>query len=209
MIFNNSKNTPYYTQRNNKKRPSAACNVTAATQACMITENNFPHPQGMQSEDFLMELLESKEAWSLLNTVLPGAICNPWNVSHCIAWAVNKACYKRICKVEIITLQEMIHHILCGGSISVSGKFTKSGHFVCLVGLETDQEDIYTIKSHHDVDLSKIRNIIVDDPWGDYTKNYKETNGNDVVIPIDVFVDLIFGKDKVKTAQMYYRSEVA
>jgi hypothetical protein len=208
MIFNNSTKTPYYTQRNNKKRPAAACNVTAATQACMITDNKFPHPEGMQPEDFLMEILETKEAWSLLNTVIPGALCNPWNVSHCIAWAVNKACGKRICKVETVTLQEMIYHILKGNSISISGRFTKSGHFVCLVGLETDQ-DIDTIKSHHDVDLSKIKNIIVDDPWGDYTKNYTDFNGNDVMLPIKDFVNLVFGKDKVKTAQMYYRPEAA
>jgi len=208
MIFNNSKKTPYYTQRNNKKRPASACNVTAATQACMITDNKFPHPEGMQPEDFLMELLETKEAWSLLNTVLPGALCNPWNTSHCIAWAVNKAVGQRVCKVETITLQEMIYHIYYGGSVVVGGKFTQSGHFVCIVGLETDQ-DIDTVRSPFDIDISKIKNIIVDDPWGDYMKNYKCTNGNDVFVPISVFINLIFGKNKVKTSQVYYRAEVA
>ena len=208
MIFNNSKKVQYYSQRNNKKRPAAACNVTAATQACMITNNRFSYPENSQPEDLLMGLLETKEAWSLLNTVLPGALCNPWNTSHCIAWAVNKVCGKRICKVETVTLQEMIYHIVSGGSISVSGRFTKSGHFVCLVGLDTDQ-DVYAINSPNEVDISKIKNIIIDDPWGDYTKDYKDVNGNDVIIPIQDFINLVFGKDKVKTAQMYYRSEVA
>ncbi len=204
MIFNRSKNYPYYTQRNNVKSPSAACNVTAATQACIITGNNFEHPAKTQPEDHLMELLETQEAWNLLNTVLPGAICKPRNVSHCIAWAVNKAVGKRICRVETVSLQEMLYHVITGGAVVVSGRFTKSGHFVCIVGLETDQE-IENITKAEDINMSQIKNIIVDDPWGDYKTAYQNQNGNDVFLPVSTFVKTVFGKDKVKTAQMYYQ----
>jgi hypothetical protein len=209
MIFNRSSKIPYYSQRNNKKRPSSACNVTAATQACAITDNLFQHPAGEQPEDYLMGILETPEAWELLNIKFPGARCNPWNTSHCIAWAVNKASGRRICRVETVTLQEMLHHIIItGGAVVVGGKFTKSGHFVCIVGLDTEQ-DIAEIRTVDDIDLSKIKNIIIDDPWGDYTKRYKDPNGNDVLIPLADFNHLIFGKNKVKTAQMYYPSEAA
>lgn len=209
MIFNRSRNTPYFSQRNNKKRPASACNVTAATQACAITDNLFHHTTGEQPEDYLMGILETKDAWDLLNSKLPGAICNPWNTSHCIAWAVNKAVGRRICRVETVTLQEMLHHIIItGGAVVAGGRFTKSGHFVCIVGLDTEQ-DISDIKTLDDIDLSKIRSIIIDDPWGDYTKRYKDTNGNDVFIPLVDFNTLIFGNNKVKTVQMYYNSEVA
>jgi hypothetical protein len=205
MIFNRSKNAPYYSQRNNKKRPASACNVTSATQACAITDNKFWHPQEVQPEDYLMELLESREAWNLLNTIFPGAIINPWNTSHCIAWAVNNAVGKRICRVETVTLREMLHHLILGGAVVVGGKFTRSGHFVCLVGFETSQ-DVYDLNNADDINISEIQRIIIDDPWGDYTRNYQNHNGNDVFMPLDEFKKLIFGNNNVKTAQMYYQS---
>lgn len=208
MIFNVSKNKEYRSQRKTKRRPASACNVTVATMGCIITGNEFKKTDGLMPEDYLMDMLGTKDAWALLNSKLPGAICNPWNTSFCIAWAVNQAVGKRICRVEEVSLQEMVHHVLEGGAVGVGGKFTKSGHFVCVVGLDTEQ-DIDTINNADDVDLSKIRNIIIDDPWGDYTKNYKDINGNDVLLPVSVFENVVFGKNKIKTAQMYYPAEVA
>ncbi len=210
MRFNNSEGFSYFSQRNNKKRPGSACNVTAATQACALTGNEFNHPDGIQPEDYLMSILESGEAKRKLNSIFPWAKFNPWNTSHVIAWAVNKAVGKTICEVKKITLQEMLYHILVGGAIVVGGKFTRSGHFITVVGWGSDQfSPITQINKPTDIDINLVTDIIIDDPWGDYTTGYRDPCGNDITLHIDIFMKLVFGKNKTKTAQLYYPTEVA
>lgn len=205
MILNRSRKEEYRSQRKTKRRPSSACNVTVAVMGTLMTGNRIETPDGLLPEDYLMDLLETKEAWDLLNTVMPGAVINPWNTSYCIAWAVNKAAGKRICRVEQVSLPEIVHHLADGGSAGIGGRFTKSGHFVCIAGVESDQ-DLSEIASPEEVDIGKIKKIIIDDPWGDYSTGYKDHDGNDVSLPVKQFLDLTFGRNKVKTVQMYYPS---
>ena len=206
MIINFTKDQAYRSQRKTKKRPGAACNVTVATMCCLNTGNSFESPASMLPEDYLMSLLESKEAWSLLNKYIPGAKCNPWNTSYCIAWAVNKAVGKKICKVEEVSFIDMIEHIVInGGAIGVGGSFTASGHFVSIAGFVTDQLDLETCGKDK-IDVSKVTHIVVDDPWGNYLKKYKDIDGNNISIPIAEFKKVIFGKRSTKTVQMYYKS---
>jgi hypothetical protein len=211
MKFNFSLGFKNRSQRKTKRRPSAACNTTVATMACIYTGNKFTVPDGVLPEDHLMDILDSTEGRKVLNSYSPGAKCNPWNVSYCIAWAVNKAAGKKICTVEEASLQDMVFHILQGGIVGIGGGFVKggtSGHFVAVVGVETDQ-NIDEINVSDDVDITKIKTIIMDDPWGDYTSQYKNHDGNDVTLPVENFLSLTFGKSKVKTMQMYYPSEAA
>jgi len=203
MIFNRSRDSQYRSQRKTKTRPASACNVTVAAMACMMTGNEINSPEGVMPEDYLMSLLETEEAWNLLNSIFPGSVINPWNTSHCIAWAVNKGTGKRVCRVEKVTLEEIIHHLVSGGAAGVGGKFTKSGHFVCIAGVESDQ-DITGIESPLDIKTSLIKNIILDDPWGDYRTGYQNRDGNNVSLPVKDFINLTFGKESVKTVQMYY-----
>lgn len=205
--LNRSKGISYYTQRNNKKRPSSACNVTAATQTCVITGHKIPAPTGMQAEDYLMSFLESQEAVEKLKSFYPYATFNPWNTSHCIAWAVNKALGKEVCRVEKRTLQEILFHLVQGGGAVVGGRFTRGGHFISIVGFKSMQN--YTkLNSPEDLLIKAVNSIIIDDPWGDYTAGYREHSGDDIEIPVEDFQKLIFGRNDVKTTQMYYSEEV-
>jgi len=205
MILNKSRNKEYRSQRDTKRRPSSACNVTVAVMGIVQSGNRIETLHGIMPEDYLMDLLGTDEAWNLLNTVMPGSVINPWNTSYCIAWAVNKAIGRRICKVEKVTLPEIVHHLSEGGAVGVGGRFTKSGHFVSIAGIESDQ-DLSVITNPSEVDITRINNIIIDDPWGDYRTGYKNHNGNDIILPVKDFLNITFGKDKVKTVQMYYKT---
>lgn len=209
-IKNLSKTLGYLSQRKNKKRPAASCNVTVATMAAEISGFSIGTINGMSGPDYVMSLLESKEAWSLLDKYVPGRGCNPWNVSYCIAWAINKAVGKRFCRVEEVTLEDMLVHISQNkGAIGVGGGFTSkvpatAGHFVCVVGYVIDEDE-----AEYPININKITHVIVDDPWGNYLKKYSDSNGDDIEIPVETFKKLVFGKSPTKKVQMYYQSEVA
>lgn len=179
-----------------KHRPKAECNTTVATMGCIYTGHQF-QTDGIMPEDFLMDILDSDEGRAYLQKIVPGAKYNPWNDSHCIAWAVNKAVGKEVCKVLKVTIEEMAEHILEGGAVGIGGGFLSggtSGHFVCVVGIER-------------FDRNKIKNIIVDDPYGNYFEGYKDHfNGNDIIFPVDLFKKLTFGNSNTKTMQFYYKS---
>lgn len=174
-----------------KRRPKSACNVTVATMGCIYTFNKIPSPDGIMPEDYLMDILDSDEGRAYLQSIVPGAKYNPWNDSYCIAWAVNKAVGKEVCKVKKCTLQEMANHIYSGGVIGIGGGFIKrsgtSGHFVCVVGI-ADNGD-----------------FIIDDPYGNFLNGYKNQDGNDMQIDVALFKKLTFGNSKTKTMQFYYK----
>lgn len=178
-----------------KRRPKSECNTTVAAMGCIYTGHKF-QTDGSLPEDFLMDILDSNEGRAYLQKIVPGARYNPWNDSYCIAWAVNKAFGKKVCKVVKVTIDEMAEHILDGGAVGIGGGFLNGktyGHFVCVVGIEK-------------LDKNKIKNIIIDDPYGNYFDHYKDHfDGNDIVFPVDLFKKLTFGRAKTKTMQFYYR----
>lgn len=179
-----------------KRRPKSECNTTAAVMGCIYTGNNIESYDGVMPEDYLMDILDSEEGKSFLQKIVPGAKYNPWNDSYCIAWAVNKALEKEVCKVVKASLDQMATHICNGGAAVVGGGFLSggtSGHFVCVVGIETDEDN-------------NIKNIIVDDPYGNYNTDYKDHfDGNDIKFPVKTFIRLTFGNSQTKTMQFYYR----
>lgn len=196
MIKNISEGIKNRYQMLTKRRPKSECNTTTATMACIYTGHTI-ESGGLLPEDFLMDILDSEEGRAYLQKIAPGASYNPWNDSYCIAWAVNKALGKEVCKVIKATLDQMITHISSGGAIAIGGGFLSggtSGHFVCVVGYETDGKNA-------------VKNIIIDDPYGNYNTNYKDHfDGNDIKIPVDKFIKLTYGSSKTKTMQFYYKA---
>lgn len=179
-----------------KRRPKSECNTTSATMGCMYTGHTIPAPDGVMPEDYLMDILDSEEGRAYLQKIVPGARYNPWNDSYCIAWAVNKAIGKEICKVVKATLPEMVEHIKNGGAVVLGGGFLSggtSGHIVCVVGVEYNDD-------------TSIKNIIVDDPYGNYNTGYKDHfDGNDIKFELSTFIKLTFGSSSKKSMQFYYR----
>ena len=186
-IFNISLGIKNRLQMLTKRRPKAECNTTSATMGCIYTGHKIPTPDGILPEDYLMGILDSPEGRAYLQKVCPGAEYNPWNDSDCIAWAVNKAVGKDVCRVVKATLDEILTHVANGGAAVVGGGFIAGvgtfGHFVCVVGHKTD-------------DNNKVTEIIYDDPL----------KGNDMALTVAKFVKLTFGKSKRKTVQLYSRA---
>lgn len=178
-----------------KRRPKAECNTTAASMGIEYTGHTMPVPYE-QMPDYLMDILDSPEGRIYLQKITPGAKYNPWNDSRCIAWAVNKAFEKEICKVKEVIFPEIVEHIKSGGAVVIGGGFLSggtSGHFVCIVGFKF-------------ADDTSITDVLVDDPYGNYNTHYKDHfDGNDIVFPVAEFIKLTFGKSKTKTVQLYFR----
>lgn len=195
MIFNISKGIKNRYQMLTKRRPKSECNTTAATMAAIYTGHKI-ESGGLMPEDYIMDILDSEEGRAYLQQITPGAKYNPWNDSYCIAWAVNKAANSEICEVVKATFDEMIEHISNGGAVVIGGGFLSggtSGHFICVVGFENEN--------------GKVKNVIVDDPYGNYNTGYKDHfDGNDIIFPVDTFIKLTFGTAKSKTMQFYTRA---
>lgn len=211
MHYNISELKEYRDQRDNKLMPSSTCGPTGAANALLASDISLDSfPAGIQPEDYITGILQANEAYDRLKKIDSHARYNPWNTSYLIAWAVNKAVKKQVCKVETLGVAEMIFHLIKEESAIVAGgSFTASGHFVCIVGFESAQEDIYGIESAHDVDLNQLSGIIIDDPWGDYKTHYKNHDGNDVEMPLADFKKIVMKGENIKTCQVYYRRYAA
>jgi len=211
MKYNISELAEYRTQCDNKLRPSGTCGPTGAANALLASDIPLDRfPANMQPEDYITSILQTNEAYERLKKQDPGAKYNPWNTSYLIAWAVNKAVGKQVCKVETLGIADMIFHLVKEESAIVAGgRFTAAGHFICIVGFETDQDDILGIESSHDVDLKQLKGIIIDDSWGDYRTHYKKHNGNDVLMPLADFRMIVMKGENTKTCQVYYRRYAA
>jgi len=184
MILNISNGIKNRLQMLTKRRPKAECNTTAATMGCLYTGHKIPS-DGIMPEDYLMDILDSVEGREYLQKIVPGAKYNPWNDSYCITWAVNKALGTEVCKVVKATIAEMLAHLSSGGAVAIGGGFLNggtSGHFVCVVGYETD-------------DKNAVKSIIYDDPL----------KGNDIKLSVSAFGKVTFGGNKQKTMQFYYK----
>ena len=193
------------TQRDNELMPNGTCGPTSDANALECSAIEVKVPKGKQVEDAITEILMTPEAKAYLKKIDPSAGYNPWNTSYCLVWAVNKLVGRKVAKVEEMSMEDMVFHITSmSAAIVVGTKFTDMGHFVCLVGFVTEQDEYIDAKTPHDIDGSKITHIIIDDSWGDFTTKYKSKNGNDVKLPVKDFKKLVMNGNVTKTCQVFY-----
>lgn len=188
--INLSRDSDYCTQINNKKLPYESCNTTAAIMALDASGITYPRRDGVQPEDDLTELLLTSEAWRVFrlnHSAARNAGLKPQNVSPMLAWGINKFVGHKVDNFIINgTLQQMIWLLLNGKALIMSGSFTKSGHFVTVVGFASKQHR-ENINNALAVDICKIDAIIVDDPYGNYYTGYGDYHGNDVRFSLQDF----------------------
>lgn len=192
MTKNNSKDKPYYTQRNNRLKPNGACNVSAMVAALSaagwavetLGTQKYPQP-----EDSLMDFILSSNAcqnmWKRLD---PCGKCPPNEWHPVLAYGTNLwlessgLCSKNVVEWrEDIFFSDIIKNIDAGGSYVCSGVFVAQGkktigHVVAVVGYESSDE---------------ATDFIIDDSWGDYHTEYASHNGNDVKMPLGDFMRLM------------------
>lgn len=196
MKKNNSKNKPYYTQRNNKLRPNGACNVTsmiAAFSAAGWDVDKLATKEYPQPEDALMHfILADKDVDSFWRKLDPPGRYAPNEWHAVLAYGTNL--YMKQCGLlaegesavewgERRSVSDIQKTLDEGGAAVLSGVFVAEGkktigHVVACVGYKTD-------------DSGKISHFVIDDSWGDYRTEYANQNGNDVEMPLADFKAMI------------------
>lgn len=182
---------PYHTQRNNRHFPASTCNTTAMVMALLGSGVEFSVPPGVQPEDYLTELTEAYDARAYRQAKHPHlAHRRPREVHAVLSWVVNTKLIGHT--VTQFTQVAPVRYLLwrlavLGRGAVVSGPFTPEGHMVSLAGFETDQEDLSGTPNSTYLDLSKVRRILIDDPWGDYREGYRSHSGDDISLTLDEF----------------------
>jgi hypothetical protein len=187
-VINNSLPESYFSQRNNRRSPYSACNVTAMVDATAAAGWPIPEPkdgEDQQPEDRLMLFIETdqecRQMWATLDPRMEIPI-NQWMAV--LTLGLNRWMGQIISLwTESATIPRMIGQLMQGGTCVVSGTFPRvGGHVVAIVGLEYEESDLGDPVPH---------NWIIDDPYGDYRTNYESERGDDVRMPHDTFLAVL------------------
>ena len=191
-IVNNGAGKPYYTQRNNRLSPAAACNVTAMIAGLSAAGFDVDHlvPAGIQPEDALLEFLRADERVQRFyrdqdphKTIPP----NEWHPVLCYGtnlWIADKLGVKPVDYHYSMQVRDFVAAIDAGGAVVTSGKFEikpgqRSGHVVAVTGYHRNN--------------GKLTGFIIDDSWGDYHDYYLTKRGKAIFMSIDDFKKIIRG----------------
>jgi hypothetical protein len=191
-VINNSLGKPYYTQRNNRLSPGAACNVTAMVSALAAAGWPFPAGPHEQPEDNLMAFIRSAPAVLRRRDVIDPSRRfppNEWHELLCLGTNLWLAPFRgpEIRLRFDLGLRDIVSAIEAGGAAVMSGLFqtekSEIGHVVPVVGFVLADSEILT-------------HLILDDPWGDYRTLYKSERGDDVLMPAADFYALLRPRGK-------------
>jgi hypothetical protein len=186
-VVNNSLGKPYYTQRNNRLSPGAACNVTAMVSALAAAGWPFPAGPHEQPEDNLMTFIRSSpqvlRRWDVLDPAhkIPP---NEWHELLCLGTNLWLAPFRgpEIRLRFDLRLEDVARAVGLGGAVVMSGRFeterSEIGHIVSVVGFRAEDSEI-------------LSHLILDDPWGDYRTRYRSAQGDDVFMPAVDFYALL------------------
>lgn len=183
-VINNSAPADYYSQRNNRRSPYAACNVTAMVDA--LAAARWPLPpardwEDQQPEDRLMLFIEAdSECRHMWRTLDPRGELPPNQWHAVLALGTNRWMGQVIVQFsESVEIPRMIGQLALGGTCVVCGRFPRtSGHLVALVGVAMEEP-------------ARPSYWIIDDPYGDYHTNYESERGDDVQLPHEDFLRIL------------------
>jgi len=187
----------YYSQINNTYLAMSSCMRTAEIMFLIyngvqvveagskfdITRPFIVYPKSMQPEDFLTALTESPWGYELRNAISWAANQSipPGQVHVVIAEIVNNLIGKSVDRfVNTNDITILFNELFNKRSVMTSGRFTPTGHAVCVCGYRLD-------------DNNQITDLLVDDPYGDYFTNYASQKGNNIWFPLDTFKKLWSG----------------
>jgi hypothetical protein len=201
---------PWFSQRNNQLFYWDACNVTSMVAALTYSGIKLPSdPKYDQPEDSLLSFLRSDSRVDLeYQKLFPDMYniyiannrdphkCTPPNELHpLLSYGTNLwlgGDREQYTKFRWdLTQQEVIYEIVKGHAVVQSGLWANLNHITCMTGLDTNQDDIINITDINQIDLSKITNMIMEDPWGDYHDNYKTQRGRDIVVSQSDYLSLV------------------
>lgn len=197
-VINHSKNSDYNKQRNNEILPIETCGPTSMAMALLQAGYRDWTKKNEDPADTITKALTTDEAYEKMYEQLntKDTKWEPFNIHAILTWGVNKMIGKKVSTFKTNwDLKEIMFNVLNGGAAVLSGDFTldngrELGHIVSMAGFATEQEDIEEIKEATEIDLRKVPYFIIDDPYGDYTKNYKDHKGMNIEFKYDLFYDV-------------------
>lgn len=149
----------YRSQRDNAWLPSSTCNVTSYATA--LDQLGFTDRPGKQLEDELYELIVSPAGQEALKRSFGWAVGKvaSQTVHGMLVWAADEMFGVRARFRTDVRFSEIVEELRRGRPVVLSGRFTASGHIVCVVGVAGSAD------------------LIVHDPWGDWNRGYRSTDG--------------------------------
>jgi len=185
----NGAGKPFRSQRDNKERPSSACNVTSVIIA--LCAAGWPvdafAPASVQPEDALMRFIYTDPAtlkrWEQVD---PKKEIPPNQWHSVLAYGAGRF-LKNLgydaAAIEFrdsVSVNEIVGAIDAGGAAVLSGIFQQNrkplNHIVAAVGYGNDKNGFY---------------FIIDDPWGNYHTDYKDHNGKGIRMPMADFAKIM------------------
>ncbi len=204
-------NKDYHTQRNNKTRPGITCASTSMAMALIYSgyEKGIEVlSKGSQEEDFITNFIHTdakvidfwknnpqrwiRDGWihyqEFLNQKRPQKETMFGNEIHeVLQFAVN-VLFPDVDRFSYaMPIKDILFNLVKGGAVVVSGRWPHRNlgsiaHVVCLTGFSTDQESIKNINSPEEIDMSKVTEFYVDDPYGNYHTKYDSTKGDNIIM---------------------------
>ena len=158
--------TPYRSQRDNMHGPSSTCNVTSY--AMLLHALGVRDPQGKQLEDALYEAIVSPAGAAEFRRGSPSLVGKvaPQTVHAMLVWVAAQF-GRRTRFTTLARWSEVVDSVTAGKPVVLAGKFTSSGHIVCVVG------------------LAGPRDLICHDPWGDWNRKYRDHDGEARIYSMD------------------------
>lgn len=200
--INRSRDSDYHTQRNNRRYPHAACNVTAYVMAAKQAGIQIAHPEDVQPEDFFMQYLRTEDFYRRIRgrypwafeTLADGSVryfYQPNEIHELLAEGFNELAGRTVARFTTeATRADLALAILDGAGVVVSGSFPYRGgylnHVVSLAGFRTNQRNLAG-----DLDPAEIAQWIIDDPYGDFHTDYHDHRGNNVTITVSEWREIL------------------
>lgn len=170
----------YYTQRNNRYEPMAACMPTSRAMFYHGNGIAFVNNSDLQDDDYFMQLLSSDQAFEVAEKKYASLIAQgfpPYEIHGMYhSYLDRKVTGKRRSDFRLdLTWWEVVERVREGEVIMTSGQFLDAGlegHAFCIIGLQ----------------LNHAVQLLLADPWGDYRSGYSAHAGYAVPMSRDDFI---------------------
>lgn len=191
-------NVKYHTQRNNTLFPSSTCGTTCVAMY-LSWLNSILSKNYECDDDKILEALatdkmidrakayiQNGDKWveQYLQKRKVGNLFTKYNHLNNIAFMLAEVSsyltnYEFDFKCSYRSVEDIKKTIDEGMPVIISGKFTKSGHYILIIGYDDNN------------------NFICHDPYGNWNKGYfKDDNGKEVCYNIDKVIQLVTNKTK-------------
>lgn len=205
-IINKSKDVDYNKQRDNKIYPIETCGPTSMAMALVQAGYTYWLKENKDPADVITEFLTTDQAYKRMYDILgtKETSWKPFNIHTILTWGVNELVGGEISRFKTDwSLKEILFNVLQGGGAVLPGDFILNdgrelGHIVSLAGFTTTQKNIKEVNKSIEIDLSQVKEFIIDDPYGNYLEGYNSHHGNNIHFDKETFNSVFRPNNKLE-----------